>query len=168
MSWLGKIFDEIDRRLVALLQSNARQSTVELARRLGVARSTVHDRIRRLEKAGAILGYQVVLARDVTGASAQSIVLLSISQQQQRSVIEALGRLPEIKLCHTVSGEYDLFLLIETPQLEDLDAVIDEVTSIAGVTRSQSFILLAKKFDRMTDRGPLAQPGGSAAVRAAD
>lgn len=168
MTWLGKVWDEIDRRLVALLQSNARQSTMALAKSLGVARSTVHDRLNRLEKAGAILGYSVVLARDVTGNSAQSIVLLSISQKLQRGVIEALGRLPEIKLCHTMSGEYDLFLLIETPQLEDLDAVIDEVTSISGVTRSQSFILLAKKFDRLADRAPLAQSMGLPSIRPAD
>lgn len=138
----------IDRQLIALLQTDARQSTMTLAKRLGLARSTVHERIRRLERDGTIRGYSVRLNRDPFEDYAQAIALLSLAQRQQRMVVDRLSKLPEVKLCYTISGDCDLFLMLETPRLEDLDAVIDEITSSPGVERCRSFIVLAKKLDR--------------------
>lgn len=142
------IRDDLDRQLIALLQTDARQSTMTLAKRLGLARSTVHERIRRLERDGIIRGYAVKLGRDPFEDYAQAIALLSLAQRQQRAVVDRLAKLPEVKLCYTISGDCDLFLLIETPRLEDLDAVIDEVVGHPGVERCRSFVVLAKKIDR--------------------
>lgn len=145
--------DNIDRQLIALLQTDARQSTMTLAKRLGLARSTVHERIRRLERDGTIRGYSVRLNRDPFEEYAQAIALLSLAQRQQRSVVDRLSRLPEVKLCYTISGDCDLFLMLETPRLEDLDALIDEITGSPGVERCRSFIVLAKKLDRRALEG---------------
>lgn len=141
--------DTIDRHLIALLQSDARQSTMTLARRLNLARSTVHERIRRLERDGVIRGYAVRLGRDPNEGYTQAVALLSIAQRQQRNVIAHLTALPEIKLCSTVSGECDLFVLLETPALDDLDAVLDEILRSPGVERCRSLVLLARKIDRL-------------------
>jgi DNA-binding Lrp family transcriptional regulator len=153
------IRDEHDRQLIALLQADARQATMTLAKRLGLARSTVHERLRRLERDGVIRGYSVRLGRDPFEDYAQAIALLSLAQRQQRAVVERLGRLPEVKVCYTISGDCDLFLLLETPRLEDLDGVIDEIIGIPGVERCRSFVVLAKKFDRRPDDAP---PGPTA------
>lgn len=149
------IRDHVDRKLIAMLQINARQTTMTLAKRLGLARSTIHERLRRLERDGVINGYSVRLGRDPFADYTQAIALLSLAQRQQRSVIERLGRLPEVKLCSTISGDSDLFLIVETPRLEDLDAVIDEITGGPGVERCRSFVVLTKKFDRLVDRSTI-------------
>lgn len=140
--------DDIDRRLASLLQANARASTASLARQLGIARSTVHERIARLERTGAITGYAAILARNPADENSQALVMLSVNQQKSRQVVDRLDALPEIKLALAVSGEHDLFLSVEAPRLEDLDALLDEIAEIPGVERTKSWIVLARKFDR--------------------
>ena len=142
------IRDDLDRQLLSLLQANAREPVSALARALGVARSTVHERITRLERTGVIEGYSVVLAQSPADRNAQALVLLAVTQQQSRKVVARLQTYPEIKVCLTVSGEFDMFLTVETPQLEDLDALLDEIAEIPGIERSRSVIVLARKFDR--------------------
>jgi len=149
MNKLIGIRDDLDRQLIALLQSNARQSTMTLAKRLRLARSTVHERIRRLEREGVIRGYCVRLGSNPFDDYAQAVVLISLAQRQQRSVLDRLALLPEVKMCATISGEADLFLLIVAPHLEDLDAVIDEIVRSPGVERCRSFIILANKLNRL-------------------
>ena len=164
--------DEIDRRLVTLLQADARASTSALARRLGVARSTVHERIARLEKSGVITGYAAILSRNPSDENSQALVMLSVNQQKSREVVDRLNTFPEIKLALAVSGEHDLFLSVEAPRLEDLDALLDEIAVIPGVERTKSWIVLARKFDRryheiMQQVAEAADPGptGYRAVR---
>lgn len=143
--------DELDRKLINLLQANAREPTSALAQKLNVARSTVHERIKRLERTGVISGYTVVLGQNAMDQSAQALVLLSVLQQKNRDLVKRLKNYPEIKICLAVSGQYDLFLSVETPYLEDLDALLDEIAVIPGVERSRSVIVLSRKFDRRTD-----------------
>ena len=144
-NWLK---DDLDRRLVAALQANARESTSALAKRLNVARSTVHERIRRLERTGVISGYSVVLSRNPAEERVQALVLLAVQQQRSRSVVDRLRGYPEIKVCRAINGEFDMALSVETPRLEDLDTVLDEIAAMPGVERSKSSIVLARKFDR--------------------
>ncbi len=140
--------DDLDRRLIALLQADARISTSEIARKLKVARSTIQERITRLEKARIISGYTVLLSRAPEVESVQALVMLAVEQHQVRETIKRLETFPEIRTCLTVSGEFDLFLKVEAPRLEDLDEVLDDIAAIPGVKRSRSSIVLAAKFDR--------------------
>jgi DNA-binding Lrp family transcriptional regulator len=111
---MGRVNDDTDRRLLALLVSNARQSTVALAKKLGLARTTVHERIARLEKTGVIQGYTAVLGASETADNfARCLVLLAILQKRQRAIVERIMAFPEVKLCLTINGEFDLMLSIE-------------------------------------------------------
>lgn len=140
--------DDTDRKLIALLQADARQATAALGKTLGIARTTVHERLARLERDEVIIGYTALLGRDPTEERAEAIVMLALAQRQQKAVVERLSAFPEVKLCLTVSGDFDLFLLVEAPRLEDLDALLDEVQAVPGVERSRSSIVLTTKFDR--------------------
>ena len=142
------IRDELDRKIINLLQANARMPVSELAGKLGIARSTVHERIKKLEQRRIIRGYTVQLSEGLPGTEAQALVMLSVRQQNNRQLVERLATYPEIKICLAVSGQYDLFLEVATPLLEDLDSLLDEIVDIPGVERSRSVIVLAKKFDR--------------------
>ena len=72
--------DTLDKKLLALLQMNARMPTSELARKLGVARSTVHERIARLERTGVITGYTTVLSRPAQDNPVRALVMLAVEQ----------------------------------------------------------------------------------------
>ena len=140
--------DELDRRIVRELQRNARESTTNIAARLNVARSTVHERIARMENDGVISGYSVVLSKNPSEESIQVIVLMEVKQQETRKILRRLGQYAEIRLCLSINGEFDLFLSIEAPRIEDLDVVVDEVAEIPGVMRTKTFVVFGRRFDR--------------------
>ncbi|MGH1351451.1 MAG: Lrp/AsnC family transcriptional regulator [Methyloligellaceae bacterium] len=140
--------DELDRNIIRELQSNARESTSNIAAKLKVARSTVHERIVRLERDGVIKGYTVVLSRDPDEARVEALIMLSIKQQETRRVLDTLSRFTEIRLCLSINGEFDLFLSAVASRVEDLELVIDDIARIPGVLRTQTSIVFNTKFDR--------------------
>lgn len=140
--------DELDRRIVRELQRNARESTSNIAARLDVARSTVHERIARMEKDGVITGYSVVLSRNPSEENVQVMVFLEIKQQETRKVLHRIAQYPEVRVCLSINGEFDLFISVEAPRIEDLDIVIDEIGMMPGVLRTKSFVVFGQRFDR--------------------
>ena len=140
--------DKLDRSLIALLQSNARDSTTNLATSLGVARTTIHERIARLERTGTIKGYSVVLHNNPFNDYVKCVLMLDIVKQKQREILRKLKTYPELKLVWAMNGGCDLYCQAELPQLEDLDALLEEITAIQGITSAQSMIVLSTKLDR--------------------
>lgn len=141
--------DELDRRLIALLQANARASTATLARRLGVARTTIVARLARLEASGVIVGYTVRLAATEGDQGVQAFVNLSVSPKAAHAVIERLSLLPELRQLAAVSGEFDYLAVLRAPSTQRLDALLDEIGQIDGVARTTTSVLLAMRVDRV-------------------
>ena len=140
--------DELDRKIIRELQRNARESTSNIAARLNVARSTVHERIARMEKDGVITGYSVVLSRNPSAENVQVMVFLEIKQQETRKVLQKISQYSEVRVCLSINGEFDLFVSVEAPRIEDLDIVIDEIGMMPGVLRTKSFVVFGRRFDR--------------------
>ncbi|WP_127754494.1 Lrp/AsnC family transcriptional regulator [Devosia sp. 1566] len=145
---MSEVRDHIDRQLIGLLLANGRESTTDLAKKLGVGRTTVHERIARLEKNGLIAGYSAILSQDPFNDSTLAMVMVSIVQKRQKDVLDNLKSLPEVVSCFTITGDYDLVVMVQAPRVEDIDAVLDEVLSFSGVERCRSWIILGKHFQR--------------------
>jgi DNA-binding Lrp family transcriptional regulator len=141
--------DDLDRALIARLQANARTSTADLARQLGVARTTVVARLARLERGGAIVGYTVRLAVTEGEQGVQAFVNLAISPKAARAVIDRLSGLPELRQLAAVSGEFDYLAVLRAPTTQRLDALLDEIGDIDGVLRTTTSVLLAMRVDRV-------------------
>lgn len=141
--------DALDRELLALLQANARESTANLARKLGVARTTVLARLSRLERDGVIVGYTVRLGQDVTGRALQAYVGITVAPKSGRDVVRRLERMPELRLLSAVSGEFDYIALLRADSPARLDALLDEIGEIDGVSRTTTSIVLARRIDRL-------------------
>jgi DNA-binding Lrp family transcriptional regulator len=142
------LLDDLDRRLLALLQANARESTAQLARRLDVARTTVLARLARLEREHVITGYTVRLAADEEDRSVQAYVGIVTDPKQGREVTRALALLPELRQLSSVSGEFDYIALLRAETTARLDALLDQIGEIAGVARTTSSVVLARRVDR--------------------
>lgn len=140
--------DETDQKLITLLRENARRPVADLARTLGIARTTVQARIERLEGAGVIEGYTLI-----RGASArpplQATVLISIEPRSGPEVLSRLKTLPGVEVVHTTSGRFDLLVQVVAQHTEELDATIDHIGAARGVKSSESLIHLATKIDRL-------------------
>jgi DNA-binding Lrp family transcriptional regulator len=139
--------DETDRKLIALLQDNARLPVATLARRLGLARTTVQARLDRLENSGIIAGYALRLGQ-AARAALRATALLSIEPRTGPAVLARLKSLPQVRRVHTTSGRFDLIVTIEAETTEALDDTLDRIGEAKGVKGSESLIHLSTKLDR--------------------
>jgi len=140
--------DKLDRDLITLLQANARASTANLARKLGVARTTVLARLARLERSGVVVGYTVRLAADEDEHSVQAYVGIVTDPKKARDVTQRLAGLPELRQLCSVSGEVDYIALLRAESTARLDGLLDEIGGIDGVVKTTSSVVLALRVDR--------------------
>lgn len=140
--------DDLDRRMLGLLARNARMPVANLAKRLGVARSTAQARLDRLEVSGVIAGYTLRLGEAAEAQRVRATVLLTVEPRATPQVLQRLKALPEVAEAHTTTGRFDLILMIAAPTTEELDRVLDQIGMITGVRSSESLVHLSKKIDR--------------------
>ncbi|HRP96336.1 MAG TPA: Lrp/AsnC family transcriptional regulator [Rhodocyclaceae bacterium] len=140
--------DEKDRQLIGLLQENARMPTAALARALGVARTTIVERLKRLEKERVIAGYTVRLGDEVQRRRMRVHALFSLDAKRSDDVVQALRKITQVRAVFAISGVFDCMALVEADSTEEIDSVLDAIGSIPGVTRTQSSLVLSVKFDR--------------------
>ncbi len=140
--------DPTDRALIALLQADARASTAALARRLGVARTTVVARLARLERERVIVGYTARLAQDEAQPGVMAHVGIVVEPKRSREVVLRLQALPELRQLYTVSGESDLLAVLRAESTARLDALLDEIGETDGVRRTTTSVILAVRVDR--------------------
>ncbi|MGJ8544785.1 MAG: Lrp/AsnC family transcriptional regulator [Sulfitobacter sp.] len=139
--------DKTDQLLIELLQNNARMPVVDLARALGLARTTVQARLERLERSGAILGYTIRLGAEAR-APIRATALVSIEPRSGPAVLDRLRKLPAVQAVHTTSGRFDLLVVIAAATTQELDQTLDHIGEARGVKGSESLIHLSTKLDR--------------------
>lgn len=137
-----------DKMILALLRENARMPVAELARRLGVSRSTAQSRLERLERSGTIAGYAVKLSGDYLSAQIRAHLSVTVSPKLSGQVVKALEAMMAVRTVHSVSGSFDMIVVVEAPSVAELDAVIDQIGALEGVERTMSSIILSTRIDR--------------------
>ncbi len=140
--------DEIDQALIARLRENARAPTAQLARGLGLSRTTVQSRIERLERTGVVTGYTVRLSDAHERGQIHAYVMVTVAPKQAASVAAAIRRMPQVRQLQSVSGPFDMIALAAAPSAVDMDALIDAIGALDGVERTTSSIVLSTKIDR--------------------
>src|SRR5690242_15221579 len=143
-----EMISEAEQALLTLLRANARASTAELARQLGVSRTTVQSRIERLEQRGIIAGYGVRLSPDYEQGLVKAHVLLTVTPKLADKVVRALEAMPPVRTVHSVSGNFDMIVIVDAPSIKDLDALLDRIGAMDGVERTSSSIILSTRVDR--------------------
>ena len=140
--------DETDQLLLKLLQTNSRESTSALARQLGVSRSTVQDRINRLERRKVISGYTIRYHDAFSGRQINAHVLIQINPKQGQKIVNALSKMSAVMTVQTVSGIYDLVTTVRALTTEEMDTVLDKIGELPGVEKTTTSIVLTTKFER--------------------
>lgn len=139
--------DDTDKTLIALLAEDARVPVATLARRLGLARTTVQARIDRLLARGVIAGF-TLRAGSRLQAPIRATVLVSIEPRSGAGVLARLESLPPVRSVHTTSGRFDLLVEVAADTTEALDATLDRIGEVKGVRSSESLIHLSTRLDR--------------------
>ena len=141
--------DDLDRRLIALLQADARTSAADLVRQLQVARTTVLARLARLEKHAVIIGYTVRLGHDEADRGVEAYVGITTEPRAGGLVTQRLATLPELRQLCSVSGEFDYLALLRAESTARLDALLDEIGAFEGVLKTTTSVVLARRIDRV-------------------
>lgn len=142
------ITDDKDRTLLALLSANSRESTAELARKMGLSRTTVTSRIERLERLGVISGYTVRFSEEYAEGQIKAHVMIRSDPKQAVGIFRALRQIPSVRALHTVNGEYDMVAMVSTGSTRELDDTLDRIGHVPGVDKTVSSIILTTRFER--------------------
>lgn len=156
--------DDIDRRIVAELQADARLTNIELADRVGLSASPCLRRVRRLTDEGVISGFRAILNRNYIGLGLTVFLAVKIDRHANDRALgfeRAVTAMPEVVGCHLVAGEADYFLEVVVPDMEryrkflvgkllELPIVRDVRSSIAIQSLKADAALSLNHFDADT------------------
>jgi Lrp/AsnC family leucine-responsive transcriptional regulator len=145
------MFDERDRRILSFLQENARLSNAEIARALGIAASAVLERIRKLERSGAIRGYSARLDPETLDAGLLAFVFVQADERvSDESAAERMAALPEVQEVHHVAGEDTYLVKVRCASTAALGKLLrEQFGAIASVRRTRTTIVLGSRKETL-------------------
>lgn len=145
------MIDETDRQILQLLHDDARMPLAEIARRCGLALTTVHRRFRRLQETGVIEGFTL---RVDPAAIGLAVTAFAHIRQRYKTAMEdcfdELMAFPEVEEIHSVTGDFDLVVKLRARSNADVLELLKRIYPIAGVTRSATQICLVTRLERPT------------------
>ena len=130
--------DSLDQQLLALLRADARAPLAALAKKLGVSRGTVANRIARLEAEGVIVGYTLRLRPDATPDEIRAWMSIAVEGNQTRAVVAHLLGEPGVASLHDTNGRWDLLAELRAANLNELARVLDRVRLIKGIGSTET------------------------------
>ena len=137
--------DEIDRKILDLLQSNAKLSNAELAESVGLTMSSVHERVKKLERKGVIKGYVAVVDAEKIGKPLLAFTRLTVNNHEGPlvSVRELCEKEPDILECHNVAGEDCYIIKLRAAGPKELERLLVAIKGSAESGRSVTNIVLS-------------------------
>jgi len=138
-------FDDIDRKLLALLQEDDRLALAELSRRVGVAASTINDRIKRLASQGVISGFHARLDPEKLGLELLAFILVSWSDPKvEAAFLKKIRAAEQVLECHHVTGAWNYLLKVRLRNTKDLETFLSgTIKAVRGVERTETIITLS-------------------------
>lgn len=138
---------ENEKRLLDLLKINSRMSAAELGRKLGLARSTIHMMLTKLEDK-IIDSYTIRLKKDPAGNKPGCYVLITRDPKRSTEIEVKMHAMAEVVSLVTVAGPYDFIALVCTEDYQSMDSVLTAISMMDGIIKTESHVILSTKFDR--------------------
>ena len=143
--------DDLDRKLLALLQQDGRRSFADLGRDVGLSTPAVKRRVDRLEAAGVIRGYAAVVDASRLGFGFEAIAeVYCADRTAPQDVLASVEGIPEVVSAVTVSGEPDAVLRVQVDDVRHLERLIETLRRRPNVVRTRTMIVLSVLVDRPT------------------
>lgn len=151
--------DRFDRLILDILSVEARISVAELARRVGLTKTPVQARLRRLEETGVIRGYRALLDPIRLGRDHVAFVEVKLSDTREaalRAFNAAVMEVAEIEQCHLIAGAFDYLLKVRTTSMSRYRAVLAErISTLPHVASTSTYVAMqAIKEEAMAPPGP--------------
>ncbi len=142
--------DELDEKILRMITKNARIPFLEVARECKVSGAAIHQRVQRLLNLGIITGSEFIVDPTKLGYDTCAYMGIYLEKANHHNkVAEALKNIPEIIECHYTTGQYAIFIKIQTKNNKHLKKLIDvDLQEIEGIARTETFISLEQDFKR--------------------
>lgn len=138
--------DEVDLKILEILQKEGRLSNKELAERINLTTTPTLERVRRLERAGVIEGYSARVNRESIGKGFSAFVTVVLSVHQlsfMEEFTKAVKETPEIIACYNTTGDGDFMLHIVAKDVKDYEQIMrTKLTTLPDVQRIHTSIVL--------------------------
>jgi Lrp/AsnC family leucine-responsive transcriptional regulator len=142
--------DDIDRRILQLLQEDCRTPLARLGEGVGLSAPAVLERMKKLEAAGVITGYRAILDARRLGLDITAFIGVIISHPSVLGRFEGqLAALDGVLECHHVTGEYTLLLKVKTANTSSLERLISQIRALEGVARTETMVVLSTHTERV-------------------
>lgn len=145
--------DDLDARLLALLQGEPRVGMLETARRLGVARGTATARLEKLQQRGIVTGFGPDIGLRALGYPVMAFSILEMTQGRIDQVVGPLRAIPEVLEVHSIAGRGDLLARVVARSNDHLMTIIERILQSPDIARAETLIALAEQVTYRT--GPL-------------
>jgi Lrp/AsnC family leucine-responsive transcriptional regulator len=134
--------EKLDQLIVRALCEDGRMSYTDLAERVGLSVSAVHQRVRRLEQRGVIRGYAARVDSDAIGLTLTAFVSIKpIDPAAPDDAPDRLAHLSAIEACHSVAGDENYILKVRVAGPADLEALLQEIRAAANVSTRTTVVL---------------------------
>ena len=132
--------DKIDERIIGYLRNDARESFVEIGKKLKLSESAVRRRVKNLVDGGVIEKFTVEMGEANTTSA---IVLISVDSSTDTSKVSTkLTKLEAVKTVYEITGQYDISVIIRAQSITEINSCIDELRKIQGVIDTNTVIIL--------------------------
>ena len=157
--------DETDKKILDILQDDARMTNVNLASKVGISPPAMLERVKRLEKNHIIKKYVALVDPVKIGKETFALVAVSLSMHQISSIdvfTKAINKLDEVLECYHITGESDFLLKIAVKNIEEYEKfILEKLTKMKGVNKiNTSFILSTVKQNTKIKPGTFNKEGG--------
>ena len=139
--------DAKDRMILGSLERDARSTYAEIGARVGLAASSVHDRIRKLERAGAVRGYRAELDFEQVGLPITAFVSIALQPTSPADIPARVAEFELVESCYSVAGDNSYVLVVRAPSTKALEEVLDGLRAKLEVT-TRSTVALSTPFER--------------------
>ena len=139
--------DPTDRAILSLLEVDARLTYAEIGAAVGLAPSSVHDRVRKLEKRGVIRGYRAEIDLEAAGLPITAFVSIALRPSSPNEVPARVAEFDLVEACYSVAGDNSYVLLVRAPSTSDLEELLDALRAkLQVITRST--VVLSTPYER--------------------
>lgn len=144
--------DDIDRKLLNLLQNDDQVALAELSRAIGAPASTLNDRIKRLVSQGIIAGFHARLTPEALGLDLLAFVFVGWSDPAvEPTFLKKMKASPAALECHHVTGAWNYLVKVRVATTRDLERFLaNTVKSVAGIERTETMIVLSSAKETWT------------------
>ena len=145
--------DELDWRILAELQADARLSYSELGRRIALSTPATAERVRRLEDWGVIRGYSAIVDPERVGLAVGAFIRIRLAGPETlaQKLTSALAGMPEVLECHRCTGDESVILKVRVASVGQLESLIDKLTRFGATSTS---LILSSPVERRTIQPP--------------